>query len=153
MRHRLSDEEKRDVYMPHDTQPKQISTMHSLGHQIILENLNSLNLTEDFKLIDSDPLKRLLFEDAAQIAGFDRAKGRKALKQKQRGIQRFLRGVIDPDQGLRPGREGVQSFCRQTPGFEIDHSGWGARRAAPAKTDKRFKSRRPDRPFGTHFTQ
>ena len=87
MRHRLSDEEKRDVYMPHDTQPKQISTMHSLGHQIILENLNSLNLTEDFKLIDSDPLKRLLFEDAAQIAGFDRAKGRKALKQKQRGIQ------------------------------------------------------------------
>lgn len=42
MRHRLSDEEKPDVFMSRDKQPPQISTMHSLGLQIIV---NSSRLT------------------------------------------------------------------------------------------------------------
>ena len=38
MRHRLSDEEKPDVFLQRDQQPAQISTMHSLGLQIISNN-------------------------------------------------------------------------------------------------------------------
>ncbi len=86
MRHRLSDEEKQDVFMPREIQPAQISTMHSLGQQVIANNLNSLGLSERFKVIDSDSLRRLLFEDAAQLVGLERAKGRQALSRKQQSI-------------------------------------------------------------------
>jgi len=86
MRHRLSDEEKRDVYMLPDTQPRQISTMHSLGLRIIVNNFDSLGLTEDFSVIDSDALKRLVFEDAAQLCGLARSMGLQAATVKQLGI-------------------------------------------------------------------
>jgi DNA helicase-2/ATP-dependent DNA helicase PcrA len=85
MRHRLSDEEKKDVYMPRDTQPTQISTMHSLGLRIITSNHAAVGLVEGFKLVDSESLKRLIFGDAAQIAGFPRDQGKDAALLKSRG--------------------------------------------------------------------
>ncbi|OGU55868.1 MAG: hypothetical protein A2V66_18035 [Ignavibacteria bacterium RBG_13_36_8] len=87
MRHRLSDEEKTDVYMPRDQQPSQISTMHSLGLQIISNNYQSLGLDEKFKVLDSDSLKRLLFEDSAQLAGALRSQGIAANDIKVHGIR------------------------------------------------------------------
>ena len=86
MRHRLSDEEKQDVFMQPEKQPKQIRTMHSLGLKIIVDNLDSLGLSEDFKVIDSHPVRTLIFEDAAQIARCERSKGQKAYMMKQKGI-------------------------------------------------------------------
>lgn len=87
MRHRLSDEDKKDVYMPREKQPNQISTMHSLGQQIITRHLAALGLSEEFKIVESDSLRRLLFEDAAQIAGLERVKGIQALSEKQRAVK------------------------------------------------------------------
>ncbi len=87
LRRRLSDEEKRDVYMPRDKQPSQISTMHSLGLKIITNNLNGLGLSSTFRVIDSDQVRRLLFEDAAQLVGFNRERGRQVSDLKQKSTQ------------------------------------------------------------------
>ncbi|MHA2010572.1 MAG: ATP-dependent helicase [Candidatus Hodarchaeales archaeon] len=86
MRHRLSDEEKKDVFMPRDMQPNEIRTMHSLSLKIIVSNLDLTNLNEDFTILSSKNIRRLLFEDAAQLTGFPREKGNEALYCKERGI-------------------------------------------------------------------
>ncbi len=85
MRHRLSDEEKPDVFVPREQQPNQISTMHSLGLQIISNNFRSLNLDEAFRVLDSDQLRRLLFEDSSQLAGLLRNQGLEAHLLKAQG--------------------------------------------------------------------
>jgi len=87
LRRRLNDEEKPDVFMPRDKQPSQISTMHSLGLQIITNNLNGLGLSSTFRVIDSDGLRRLLFEDAAQLVGVNRERGRQVSDLKQKSTQ------------------------------------------------------------------
>jgi len=86
LRRRLSDEEKPDVFMPRDKQPIQISTMHSLGLRILTNHLDTLGLSSTFRIIDSNQLRRLLFEDAAQLVGLNREKGREALNLKQKSI-------------------------------------------------------------------
>jgi DNA helicase-2/ATP-dependent DNA helicase PcrA len=85
MRHRLSDEEKLDVYMPRENQPSQISTMHSLGLKIITSNYSVVGLREGFKLVDSDSLRRTLFEDAAQLCRLPRIRGSDAALLKAQG--------------------------------------------------------------------
>ncbi|HLG34728.1 MAG TPA: ATP-dependent helicase [Bacteroidia bacterium] len=85
MRHRISDETK-NTYMPRENQPNQISTMHSLGHQIISSQLPCFGLTNDFNVVQ-DAVKKLIFEDAAQIAGLDRKKGISASMAKQQAKQ------------------------------------------------------------------
>jgi DNA helicase-2/ATP-dependent DNA helicase PcrA len=75
MRLRLSDEDKPDVYMPKEKQPEIISTMHSLGHQIIRRGLETIGLHDDFKVVSSDELRSVIFGDAAQLMGYDRTIG------------------------------------------------------------------------------
>lgn len=78
MRLRLSDEGKKDVYMPKEQQPGTIRTMHSLGHEIIRRSLDAVGLKEDFRVVESDDLREALFGDAAQLLDCDRALGKKA---------------------------------------------------------------------------
>ena len=75
MRLRLSDEDKKDVYMAKETQPEIISTMHSLGHQIIGRRLPAALLSENFTVLSSEELRTALFGDAAQILGYPRKVG------------------------------------------------------------------------------
>lgn len=114
MRHRLSDEEKPDVYMTRDKQPSQISTMHSLGLKIILSNANVLGLTEDFNLVDSDVLRLLLFGDAAQLIGNDRAQGIEAATYKQHGL------IPSKDHTLRPITDMYNSILRACDAIDFD---------------------------------
>ncbi len=96
LRRRLSDEEKPDVFMPRDKQPSQISTMHSLGLKIITNNLNGLGLSSTFRVIDSDRLRRLLFEDAAQLIGVNRERGRHVSDLKQKSTQLDEKHELSP---------------------------------------------------------
>ncbi len=84
MRDRLSDVEKPDVFVPPDQQPSLICTMHSLGYQIVREHYSKVGLTEDFELLSSDDIRKLLVQDAAQVAGVDRLIGLKAGEYKQK---------------------------------------------------------------------
>ena len=74
------------MYMPREKQPSRISTMHSLGHRIIVSNLDSVGLSSTFRLLDSGLRRQLLFEDAAQLVGFTRERGREASDLKQKSI-------------------------------------------------------------------
>lgn len=114
MRHRLSDEEKRDVYMPPETQPHQISTMHSLGLRIIVNNFGSIGLTEDFTVVDSDAVKRLIFEDAAQLSGHERSMGQQAATMKQLGI------TLLKDHELRSTTDKYGSILRACNAIDFD---------------------------------
>jgi len=91
MRHRLSDEEKQDVYLPRDKQPSRISTMHSLGLRIITNNLEQVGLQEQFKVLESDYLRRIIFGDAAQLVGLPRSKGIEVMQHKSFGFS-FKKG-------------------------------------------------------------
>lgn len=54
MKNRLSDEEKKDVYLRPEQHPRQICTMHSLGHRIISENSQKMGLNENIAVLTSD---------------------------------------------------------------------------------------------------
>lgn len=84
MRDRLSDVEKPDVFVPPDQQPPSICTMHSLGYQIIREHFSKVDLMEDFELLSSDDIRKLLVQDAAQVCGVDRSIGLQAGEYKQK---------------------------------------------------------------------
>ena len=71
MRERLCDEKNEDVYLHPDSQPKQIRTIHSLGHMIISEKNRKVGLRKDFTLIKGE-IRELLYKDAAQISNFSR---------------------------------------------------------------------------------
>lgn len=84
MRLRLSDEDKPDVYMPKEEQPEIISTMHSLGHQVVRRGLETIGLREDFRVVSSDELRNVIFGDAAQLMGYARAIGDQAKRAKMK---------------------------------------------------------------------
>src|SRR5713226_3025784 len=84
MRARISDPEKKDVYVVSEHQPRTIRTMHSLGHEIIFQNPSKCGLKEGFGVLSSKPLRRILLEDAAQLLGFTRLVGKQADEARQR---------------------------------------------------------------------
>jgi len=63
-----------------------ISTMHSLGLQIVKRDPHSVNLLKtNLKVQDSDDVKKLMYRDAALILGFTEHDGRDALECKECG--------------------------------------------------------------------
>ena len=114
LRRRLSDEEKPDVFMPRDKQPAQISTMHSLGLKIITNNLNELGLSSTFRVIDSDRLRRLVFEDAAQLVGMTRERGRHVSDLKQKSTQ------LDEKHELAPIARSYDAILRACNSIDFD---------------------------------
>jgi DNA helicase-2/ATP-dependent DNA helicase PcrA len=85
MKGRIRDMEKQDVYLPPEKHPHLICTMHKLGQIIISENSSKIPLDEDFKLVTSIALKRILLEDSAQLINSTREKSRETEECRQKG--------------------------------------------------------------------
>ncbi len=82
---RIGDPEKRDVFIEPQSRPRQISTMHSLGHQILSGEARKAGLRKGFRVITSDLLRELLVEDSAQLVGFARNDAAEVTKQRSHG--------------------------------------------------------------------
>lgn len=76
MRDKISDETRPELYLPYRSQPKAITTMHSLGFRVLRENAADLGLDENLNVVSDDYLRSVLIGDAAQLAGFTREDGR-----------------------------------------------------------------------------
>jgi superfamily I DNA/RNA helicase len=61
--------------------------MHSLGHAIIKENARFFGLSDDFKVIEDDEIRRVLFRDAALNVALDQDLGNTAMDEKLKGNQ------------------------------------------------------------------
>jgi hypothetical protein len=72
MRDAISDDGRKDLFLPYSSQPRLICTMHSLGHRIIR---NTLTAHEPLRVVGDDHLRSVLLGDAAQLAGFSRSYG------------------------------------------------------------------------------
>src|SRR5579863_4280169 len=79
--------ERKDVpeFVPVDMRPGIISTMHSLGHRIIEENLREAGLCTDFKVLEGKELRKLIFIDAAMRVNESEEQGRCAYEERKRG--------------------------------------------------------------------
>jgi DNA helicase-2/ATP-dependent DNA helicase PcrA len=86
MRRRIADEGKPDVYITPERRPGRIATMHSLGLEIIRANREKLGLPEDFQLITGRRLRKVLFHDAALLAGFEEKEAEYAERTRQKSI-------------------------------------------------------------------
>src|SRR5713226_7682057 len=69
MRRRISNEENSEVYVPAEKRPARITTMHSLGLQIIDDHRSDLGLPEDFKILTDSRLRKILFQEVAFRCG------------------------------------------------------------------------------------
>lgn len=105
---RISDPERKDVYMQPQDRPKQIRTMHSLGQQILTANCRKAGLRKGFSVISSDTLRKLLLEDAAQLAGFPRSDGLEISKRRTEGI---TTPVDDPKSGIEAKYREMMRAC------------------------------------------
>jgi DNA helicase-2/ATP-dependent DNA helicase PcrA len=76
MRDKISDETRPELYLPYRSQPKAITTMHSLGYRVLRENAAELDLDETLNVVPDDYLRSVLIGDAAQLAGFPRDDGK-----------------------------------------------------------------------------
>ncbi|MBW8017429.1 MAG: ATP-dependent helicase [Planctomycetes bacterium] len=84
MRERISDEDKPELYIEPSQQPKSIRTMHSLGYLILRDDDSKLDFECHNVITDSNLLK-ILYGDAAQIAGYKRKQGEMAMRCRQYG--------------------------------------------------------------------
>lgn len=87
MRRRIADEEKKDVFIEPDKRPSQILTMHSLGLQIVRTNAEALGLPADFQVVTNLKLRRILFRDAAILAGYSESEASAADRSRQEGTE------------------------------------------------------------------
>ena len=86
MRDKISDEKQTELYLPYRSQPKAITTMHSLGYKVLCENADSLGLGETINVVAENYLRDLLIGDAAQLADFRRDNGKDTARCRQFGL-------------------------------------------------------------------
>jgi superfamily I DNA/RNA helicase len=84
MRRRISSEESKDVYIAPEKRPARITTMHSLGLEIIRGHAVELGLPEDFTVMTDAGLREILFRDAAYLCGLTEEDGKRANGLRQR---------------------------------------------------------------------
>ncbi len=86
MRWRMSDQskEKDGTFVPPDFLPK-VSTMHSLGNSILQDLGASIGLSPDFAVLPRGPIRELLFQDCARLAGRPEVSGKDAAKCRTQG--------------------------------------------------------------------
>jgi DNA helicase II / ATP-dependent DNA helicase PcrA len=82
MRDKISQKGKAE-FVEGNKRPKTITTMHSLGQSIILENLAKVGLKSDFELVESENLKKILIHDAASLLGFSVEEADEALEDRR----------------------------------------------------------------------
>ena len=85
MRHRITDPDASELFVPSHLQPGIISTMHSLGHRIICEKNSYLGLPENPIVVRTKYLRDLLLGDAAQMAGLSREDAEETAECRQHG--------------------------------------------------------------------
>jgi UvrD/REP helicase N-terminal domain len=83
MRDRLNARDKHEFVNP-SKQPKNILTMHSLGHRIVEENAELLGLQSGVRVVGDLLLKRCLMRDAAIRVGLRESDGLAALDDKEK---------------------------------------------------------------------
>jgi ATP-dependent DNA helicase Rep len=82
MRAKIADSDKPEYIEP-QKRPKNIVTMHALGHKIVEDNANSFGLQKGVSVVQDTALKKGLMRDAALMSGFTEADGETALKDKE----------------------------------------------------------------------
>jgi len=85
MRQRLSDEKESEVYVPPESQPRNIRTMHSIGYRIINDAYRKVGLKKEFMVI-ADKIRDILFADSARILGFSGEDGNLAEECRRYGV-------------------------------------------------------------------
>jgi len=86
MRRRIADQEKPDVFITPEKRPSRILTMHSIGLEIVRSNNALLGLPADFQVVTNAALRRVIFRDAAMLAGLGEIEGREADWVRQQGV-------------------------------------------------------------------
>lgn len=71
MRERLAE---KDINLDKDKYPKIISTMHSLGNMIVGSSHDKFDLPEKYSVLVEPKQKAVFFQDAANLAGYEREK-------------------------------------------------------------------------------
>lgn len=71
-------EDGKEEFIPEADRPAQISTMHSLGHQIIGENPDLVGLRSDFGVLESEQIKDILVQDSALSLGYSHEQAKAA---------------------------------------------------------------------------
>ncbi len=82
---KLGDHDKAEYIEP-AKRPKNIMTMHALGHRIINENAGKIGLEPDVLVVKDRLLREALMRDAALLVGLGEADGKQALDDKERAI-------------------------------------------------------------------
>lgn len=93
---RISDEGKPDVFIPPEKRPGRISTMHSLGLEIIRQYHDDVSLPADFKVVTDPSLRRTLFLDSALLSGATEEQAKAADSSRQATITLALDSPIAP---------------------------------------------------------
>jgi len=84
MRRRIRNEENQEVFISPERRPDRITTMHSLGLEVIRSHPNVIGIPEDFVVVTDSTLRRVLFRDSSLLCGFDETEQRAADIARQR---------------------------------------------------------------------
>jgi DNA helicase-2/ATP-dependent DNA helicase PcrA len=114
MRRRIADEEKTDVYISPKDRPGRITTMHSLGLEIIRENTGKLGLPEDFRVVTDSQLRRIVFRDASLLEGSGEKEAKEAELLRQK--------AVTPEAGCQAARiiERYETILRANKAIDYD---------------------------------
>ncbi len=69
-------------FIEKDKRPNRIFTMHSLGHQILTDNLSAAGLKKDFVVIENDKIRKPLMRDAGVLLGYTEENAKEALQDR-----------------------------------------------------------------------
>jgi len=69
-------------FIEKDNRPRRIFTMHSLGYQILADNLKMAGLKNNFTVVDRDEIRKPLMRDAAVLLGYTEKDAKKALQDR-----------------------------------------------------------------------
>jgi superfamily I DNA/RNA helicase len=71
MRRRIRNEDNKDVFINPERRPRRITTMHSLGQEVIRAYPEKAGVPEDFVVVTDSILRRVLFRDSSLLCGFE----------------------------------------------------------------------------------
>lgn len=76
------EEKGSNEYIEPDNRPSHIFTMHSLGHQILSENLTKVGLKEDFSVVEDSRIREPIMRDAAILLGYTEKDAKEAFRDR-----------------------------------------------------------------------
>lgn len=76
------EEKGSNEYIEPDNRPSRISTMHSLGHQILFENPTKVGLKDDFYVVEDSRIREPIMRDAAILLGYTEKDAKEAFRDR-----------------------------------------------------------------------